>query len=134
MAGTDRFRRFASFAPVWGVAALCSNVALAQTSASDKAAAEALFDQGVRLMKQNSFAEACPKLEESERIDPAVGTLLYLGECYERAGKTASAWATFREAASLANNMNQGDRARVAGSRAQDLEPRLSRLSIELAP
>ncbi|HYP86947.1 MAG TPA: hypothetical protein VEQ59_02315 [Polyangiaceae bacterium] len=134
MAGIDRFRRFASFAPVWGVAALCSNVALAQTSASDKAAAEALFDQGVRLMKQNSFAEACPKLEESERIDPAVGTLLYLGECYERAGKTASAWATFREGASLATNSGQPDRARVATSRAQELEPKLSRLSVELAP
>jgi hypothetical protein len=101
---------------------------------NDKAAAEALFDQGVRLMKQNSFSEACPKLEESERIDPAVGTSLYLGECYERIGKTASAWAAFREAASLANNMGQSDRARVASSRAQDLEPRLSRLSIELAP
>jgi serine/threonine-protein kinase len=108
--------------------------ALAQASASDKAAAEALFDQGVRLMKQNSFAEACTKLEESDRIDPAVGTLLYLAECYERVGKTASAWATFREAASLAANSNQGDRARVAGARAQDLEPKLSRLSVEVAP
>src|SRR6478609_5293756 len=134
MAGIDRFRRFASFAPVWGVAALCSNVALAQTSASDKAAAEALFDQGVRLMKQNSFAEACPKLEESERIDPAVGTLLYLGECYERVGKTASAWATFREAASLAGTSNQPDRARVASARAQEIEPKISRLAVELAP
>jgi hypothetical protein len=107
-------------------------VALAQST--DKAAAEALFDQGVRLMKQNSFAEACPKLEESERIDPAVGTLLYLGECYERVAKTASAWAAFREAASLATNSNQPDRARVAMARAQELEPKLSRLSIELAP
>jgi serine/threonine-protein kinase len=85
-------------------------------------------------MRQNSFNEACPKLEESERIDPAVGTLLYLGECYERAGKTASAWATFREAASLASNSNQVDRARIAASRAQDLEPKLSRLSVEVAP
>src|SRR6478735_6162676 len=134
MAGTDRFRRFASFAPAWGVVALCSHVAAAQTSASDKAAAEALFDQGVRLMKQNSFTDACPKLEESERIDPAVGTLLYLGECYERAGKSASAWATFREAASLATNSGQPDRARVATSRAQELEPKLSRLLVELAP
>jgi serine/threonine-protein kinase len=108
--------------------------ASAQASASDKAAAEALFDQGVRLMKQNSFADACSKLEESDRIDPAVGTLLYLGECYERAGKTASAWATFREAASLATNSNQADRARVAAARAQDLEPKLSRLSVEVAP
>ena len=130
MAGPGRLRRFASFAPICGLL-LFTATAHAQ---NDKAAAEALFDQGVRLMKQNSFSDACPKLEESERIDPAVGTLLYLGECYERVGKTASAWATFREAASLANNMNQSDRARVAGSRAQELEPRLSRLSIELAP
>jgi serine/threonine-protein kinase len=108
--------------------------ALAQTGASDKAAAEALFDSGVRLMKSGSFADACPKLEESERIDPAVGTLLYLGECYERVGKTASAWATFREAASLATNSNQADRARVAAARAQELDPKLSRLSIDLAP
>ena len=130
MAGPGRLLRFASLAPVC-VAWLQATPAAAQ---NDKAAAEALFDQGVRLMKQNSFSDACPKLEESERIDPAVGTLLYLGECYERVGKTASAWATFREAASLANNSNQADRARVAGGRAQDLEGKLSRLSIELAP
>ena len=134
MAGSERFRRFASLAPACCLALLHTSVATAQTSATDKAAAEALFDQGVRLMKQNSFADACPKLEESERIDPAVGTLLYLGECYERGGKTASAWATFREAASLATNSGQPDRARVATARAQELEPKLSRLSVELAP
>src|SRR3954470_22350515 len=115
MAGSRRSRRFAALGPACCLVLLHAGVASAQTSASDKAAAEALFDQGVRLMKQNSFGEACPNLEESERIDPAVGTLLYLGECYERMGKTASAWATFREAASLANNSNQADRARVAG-------------------
>ncbi|HVY27723.1 MAG TPA: hypothetical protein VHB79_14310 [Polyangiaceae bacterium] len=127
MAGPLRLRRLAWLAPA---CCLYTTPALAQ----DKAAAEALFDQGVRLMKQNSFADACPKLEESERIDPAVGTLLYLGECYERVGKTASAWATFREASSLATTSNQPDRARIASGRAQDLEPKLSRLSIELAP
>lgn len=130
MAGPGRLRRFAACAPV-----CCILLQAAAASAqNDKAAAEALFDSGVRLMKQNSFAEACPKLEESERMDPAVGTLLYLGECYERVGRTASAWATFREAASLASNSNQPDRARVASSRAQELEPKLSRLSVELAP
>jgi hypothetical protein len=133
MAGSGRFKRFVSLVPA-GWLALSAAPLLAQTSASDKAAAEALFDQGVRLMKQNNFAEACPKLEESERIDPAVGTLLYLGECFERVGKTASAWATFREAASLATTSSQADRARVAASRAQEIEPKLSRLSVELAP
>lgn len=133
MAGSDRFRRVASFAAVSSLT-FFAGAAAAQTSAADKAAAEALFDQGVRSMKQNNFNEACPKLEESERIDPAVGTLLYLGECYERVGKTASAWASFREAASLASNSNQADRARIAAARAQELEPKLSRLSVELAP
>lgn len=133
MARFGRRGHFASLAPAC-CALLQTLSAAAQTNASNKAAAEALFDQGVRLMKQNNFAEACPKLEESDRIDPAVGTLLYLGECYERVGKTASAWATFREAASLATNSNQGDRARVATARAQELEPKLSRLSVELAP
>jgi hypothetical protein len=134
MAGSERFRRFGALAPACCLVLLHVSVASAQTSAADKAAAEALFDQGVRLMKQNSFADACPKLEESERIDPAVGTLLYLGECYERAGKSASAWATFREAASLATTSGQPDRARVAAARAQEIEPKLSRLSVELAP
>jgi hypothetical protein len=132
MAGSG-LRRLLSLTPAccfW----LVSGSVAAQTNASDKAAAEALFDQGVRLMKQNNFADACPKLEESDRIDPAVGTLLYLGECYERVGKTASAWATFREAASIANNSNQADRARIASNRAQALEPKLSRLSVEVSP
>ena len=133
MAGLGRLARFVSLTPALCLA-LHAGSALGQASASDKASAEALFDQGVRLMKQNGFAEACPKLEQSNRIDPAVGTLLYLGECYERVGKTASAWATFREASSLATNSKQADRARTAAARAQELEPKLSRLSIELAP
>ncbi len=132
MAGLGRLAPF-TLTSALALALYTSDVA-AQASASDKAAAEALFDQGVRLMKQNSFAEACPKLEESNRIDPGVGTLLYLGECYERVGKTASAWATFREAASLATTSSQPDRARTASTRAQEIEPKLSRLSIELAP
>jgi hypothetical protein len=82
MARFGRLGLFASLAPACCLL-LQTLSAAGQTGASDKAAAEALFDQGVRLMKQNSFAEACPKLEESDRIDPAVGTLLYLGECYD---------------------------------------------------
>jgi serine/threonine-protein kinase len=107
--------------------------ALAQ-DASGKAAAEALFESGVQLMKSGRFSEACPKLETSQRVDPAVGTLLYLAECYERLGRTASAWATFREAESLARGANQADRARTAGARAQKLEPELAYLTVSLAP
>src|SRR5262252_2904619 len=107
--------------------------AVAQTAA-DKAAAEALFDQGRAAMQEGDFGKACGLLERSQHIDPGVGTLLYLAECYERAGRTASAWATFREAADAADRARESGRARIGRDRAARLEPLLSRLSILVAP
>jgi len=103
-------------------------------STSDKAAAEGLFDQGRASMQQRDFAKACGLLERSQQIDPAVGTLLYLAECYEKGGRTASAWATFREAADAADAAKSPVRARTARDRAARLEPLLSRLTITVDP
>src|SRR5689334_20626402 len=86
---------------------LWTSLAQAQTSAADKAAAEALFDEGVKLLQKGKYEEACKKLEASERVDSGIGTLLYLADCYEKLGKTASAWATFRAAASKAQSAGQ---------------------------
>jgi hypothetical protein len=108
--------------------------ARAETSAAQKAAAESLFDDGLKAMKSAHFAEACPKLEESQRIDPAIGTLLYLAECYEKTGRTASAWATFREAASAAQAQGETERTRVAAARADRLQPSLSKLTLKVVP
>lgn len=105
----------------------------AQTTA-EKASAELLFDEALSLMRNGSFAEACPKLESSQRIDPAVGTLLYLSECYERQGRTASAWVTFREAAALARSEGQLDRANVAERRADELQKELALVVLEITP
>jgi serine/threonine-protein kinase len=107
--------------------------AAAQATANDKASAEALFDAALELMKKGNYAEACPKLENSQRIDPGVGTLLYLGECYERIGRTASAWATFREAASQAEAAGEARRGKAARDRIAKLEPELAYLTIEIA-
>ena len=111
-----------------------SGRAHAEASAAQKAAAESLFDDGLKAMKSGHYAEACPKLEESERIDPGIGTLLYLGECYEKTGRTASAWATFREAASAAQAQGETERARVAATRADRLQPGLSKLTVKVTP
>jgi serine/threonine-protein kinase len=115
---------------LFGAALLAPMPARAEASSADKAAAEALFDRGVTLLRAKNYKEACEKLETSQRIEPAVGTLLYLGECYERLGRTASAWATFREASSLAQASGQTDRARIAGQRADKLEPDLAYLAL----
>jgi len=117
-----------------GVGLAVPTPAHAEASAAQKAAAESLFDDALKAMKSGHHAEACPKLEESERIDPGIGTLLYLGECYEKTGRTASAWATFRQAASAAQAQGETDRARVAAQRADRLQAGLSRLTVRVAP
>jgi len=98
-----------------------------------KAAAQALFERGRALVEQGQFAEACPKFAESQRLEPGIGTLLWLADCYESSGRTASAWASFKEAGAAAA-LRHDDRERVARERAAELEPRLSRLSIAPAP
>lgn len=100
----------------------------------DAARAEALFNEGRRLMAAGDFAAACPKFADSEAIEPAPGTALNLAACYEKAGKLASAWAAFRTAQAVAQTAKQADRARAAVKRADKLEPTLSHLIISVSP
>jgi hypothetical protein len=102
-------------------------------SASDGRAAEALFTEGRHLMTAGKFDEACPKLAESQRLDPAPGTALNLATCYERAGRTASAWFAFRDAEALAASAGQKERAAVARKKASMLEPKLPRVTVVVA-
>jgi tetratricopeptide (TPR) repeat protein len=104
--------------------------ALAEPSASDKAAAETLFVDARKLLAAGKYQEACKALAESQRLDPGVGTLLNLGRCYEKLGRTASAWSTYREAAAAARAANQGAREKNARLAADALEPKLPKLTI----
>jgi hypothetical protein len=96
----------------------------------DAAAAQALFDEARGLMQAKRFAEACPKLEESQRLDPGIGTEFRLADCYEQQGKIASAWAGFLDVASVAGSSGQTDRQKAARARAARLESRLPHLTI----
>jgi hypothetical protein len=129
------YRKFVARASIaFACAALSVSVvessARAEGSLADKAAAQSLFDEGRKLMSAGKFAEACPKLAESQKLDPGVGTQFNLADCYEKIGQTASAWAGFLEAASAAKSMGQIDREKVARERAAALAPRLSKLTI----
>jgi hypothetical protein len=111
------------------VALLCAAPAGAQ-----RAEANLLFDEGRALMAKREYAQAASKLEQSQQLDPAVGTLLNLAECYVALARTTSAWTTYRDAASLAASTKQPDRERFASKKAQELEGQLSRLEIAVRP
>jgi len=96
----------------------------------DPVAAQALFDDARSLMQAGRFDEACPKLAESQRLDPGIGTQFHLADCYERLGRLASAWVAFLDVASQARANGQNDRESVALTRAARLERRLPRLTI----
>lgn len=106
----------------------------ASVFAQDAAAAEVLFEQGKVLVRQGNYAEACPKFAESHRLAASAGALLNLGECYVKLGKTASAWAAFREAVGSAQAAGQTEREQYARERAGELEPSLAKIVIAVPP
>lgn len=112
------------------VACLLAVPAAAQTDA-DRAAAQALFDEAQQLKEEGNLKAACTKFEKSMDLDPAVGTQLNLADCYERQGRTASAWVNYSEASQL----DQADsrRAQFARDRAEALKPKLTRMRLEVA-
>lgn len=112
-------------------AVLFAIVLLSTTFANaDPATAEALFSEGRRLYADGNYAAACTKFEESNKADPAVGTQLNLAMCWEKLGKTASAWAMYMQIANAMTSGGRNDRAQFAQSHAAALLPTLSKLAI----
>ena len=104
--------------------------ALPARAQDDTTLALTLFEEGKRLADTQEYANACPKFLDSYKLAPKLGTLLNLADCYEKIGKTASAWARFTEAISIAEAANQGERAAFARQHADDLAKSLATLTI----
>jgi hypothetical protein len=104
--------------------------ARAADSPSDSKAADVLFENARAAMNRGDLATACPQFAESQRLDPAPGTLLNLGECEARAGKVASALAHFRDARA---QLPAGDyRIAFAEARMAGLVKRIPQLTLKL--
>jgi len=118
------------------VVALIAAVGVASplsTARAQSAEAEVLFRDGRKLIKGGKLAAGCDKLAASERLESSIGTLLNVGDCREKLGKLASAWAAFRKAEAMAKRAGGDDKRQAeAARRAAQLEPRLSNLVIEV--
>jgi hypothetical protein len=111
---------------LWGGSARCAG----RDHDAEVALAEALFQQGKRLLEKGDSAAACPKLAESLRLDMATGTLLALAMCHESEGRLASAWAEYAEVVTRAQTEGRTDREASARRSVRALEPRLSTLTV----
>ncbi|HEY3801919.1 MAG TPA: tetratricopeptide repeat protein [Kofleriaceae bacterium] len=114
------------------IVALWSAGAAAQPAGAQ---AEVLFRQGRDLLKAGKVDEACAAFDESEKLDPAITTLINLAGCREKQGELATAWGLFLDAerqtrsASDANTRQLHD---LAADRAHKLEPLVSKLAINV--
>jgi len=109
---------------------LLATSARSQPPDNPRAAAIILFDEARQLMQRGDYAAACPKLAEAQRVGPGIGILYNLSNCYEKIGKTASAWAGFRKVAAQAKSAGQLEREQDARNRLETLKPKLSRVVV----
>lgn len=96
------------------------------------AQADALFTEGYALLEAKSYALACAKFEESQRLDPAPGTAFNLGTCENGQGHFAAAVRWWREA--IARFPENDSRRADAQKKAEEAEGKALRLLLRPAP
>jgi hypothetical protein len=109
---------------------IAASVAAPQPAAAeDKAAADAAFREGKRLLAAGETAQACARFEGSLKLMEQLGVRLNLADCYERMGKMSAAYAAFR-AAEIAAKRAGDSRANFARARIAALAERMPTLTV----
>ena len=109
---------------------IATALSAAPSRADDLATAQQLFRQGKSLMSEGKVAEACVKFEGAAQLSPTAGVRLNLAECWAKLGRTASAWAKYEEAETLAERAGDAPAAQLAKERRAELEPSLCYLTV----
>lgn len=110
--------------------ALVASGALAQSAASETAAARELYTQGVEAAQAGRLEEAIARFERSYALSPRDATLLNLAQIQERAGRVVAAIDSYRRFLARAEPEmleRHGDRARESIT---TLSPQVARLEV----
>ncbi|MEZ4258764.1 MAG: tetratricopeptide repeat protein [Polyangiaceae bacterium] len=113
-------------------AAYMSGAPARAQSPSDQLLAQSLFDQARELIAQGHYAEACPKLAESQRLDPGGGTLLNLAICHEKENKLATAYTELNAALSQALKDGRKDREDIAREHIAAIAPQVPKVRVHV--
>ncbi|MBI2391556.1 MAG: hypothetical protein HYV09_18350 [Deltaproteobacteria bacterium] len=117
------------------LAAIALSLAVGARADDPAALADSLFAEGRKLAnEQNDWAAACPKFAESHRLKPGGGVVLNLALCFRKIGKTASAYARFKEGRAFAVRDKNEARLAIANQAIAELEPVLSYLTLIVPP
>ncbi|HEY6560210.1 MAG TPA: hypothetical protein VI072_23155 [Polyangiaceae bacterium] len=101
----------------------------AAAEADPEAAAEALFRSGREAAADGDHAQACQRFRESQRLQPAAGTVLNLAICEEQLGQLVEAWQHYHAAL---DSLPAGDsRREIARARLAKLDARLPRFVVQ---
>jgi hypothetical protein len=114
----------------WSLGAILATSASARAQGTSAPVADALFRDAARAFQAGRTHEACEKFAESNKLDPQLGTLLYLATCHEKEGRTATALAEFTELLEKARARAEGNRARYAEDHIAALKVRISRVEL----
>jgi hypothetical protein len=109
----------------------------AQPAPGNATSAEALFDEGKKLLKAGDWTGACAKFDASLALERAVGTHIKVARCRVHEGKLASAWYEYQLALAynLEHTESKGRRTELEAQiqrEAAELEPRLPKLVIKV--
>jgi hypothetical protein len=115
---------------------LISTATFADEADRNGAEAEELFQNGKAALARQDYARACQYFQDSQKLDPGLGTLINLAICHELDGKLATAWTEFKtvEEQAALQKPPQFDRIRTAREHSDAIYPRLARIRILVLP
>jgi hypothetical protein len=108
--------------------------AVAQEKTGTQKRADALFEEGRKLLNAGNPAGACAKFDEAIKLEPdAPGTMLNLGLCNEQLNKYRTALFWFRKAQARAFETGLPDYEEAAKQHTADLAGKVATIKLEFA-
>jgi hypothetical protein len=107
--------------------------ALAASGGDDAALARRLFSEGRMLLDRDQPQAACARLERSQKLAPALGTLLNLGLCHKRSDRLATAHDYYRQTEVMATLAGDTERREFAHEEAATIASQRATLTIRLS-